>query len=362
MASQYMFHLFGLNSLAWYVAARRGLDHKRLRYVRLLVVVLLAFLLANPLILSPTSCRSALHWLQLGGIRHTGYDFAGKLYTNLPGRLFSGVPWYFYLWLLLVKTPIPILASVVIGSILLLRNRQNLASCFFCTLGLLQLLALSVCGAKWMRYSLIVMPFLFMAAGYAVQQAWQYGRQRKVPMIAVGTLAIILLGWPLVELRAWTPYYPFYLNSVGGGRRNIMRYFAPDEVSEFDTREVAEKICPIAPNAVRVATGRPLSMGFYVENCGRSDIQVLPLYDSTYVPRKGDVIILEPSRRFLETQRFFDVLPASDAPSEKIRVGPVLASTIYLVQTSASLTKAARQELTVAQSRRRTLVASDLVR
>ncbi len=141
-----------------------------------------------------------------------------------------------------------------------------------------------------------------------------------------------------------------------------MRYFAPDEVSEFDSREVAEKICPIAPNAIRIATGRPLSMSFYVENCGRSDIQVLPLYDSTYMPRNGDLIVLEPSRRFLETQRFFDVLPASDAPSEKIRVGPVLASTIYLFQSSAPFPKGTSHELTVAQTQRRTLVAPDLVR
>jgi Dolichyl-phosphate-mannose-protein mannosyltransferase len=362
MASQYMLHLFGLNSLAWYVAGRRGLDHKRLGYFRLLVMVLLALLLANPLILSPTSCLAAIHWLKLGTIRHTGYDFAGTLYPNSPARVFSGVPWYFYFWLLLAKTPIPILVAIVVGSILLLRDRQTLASCFFCSLGLVQLLALSISGAKWIRYSLIIMPFLLMAGGYAVQQMWQYATERRVPRLAFAMAAVILFGWPLIELCAWTPYYPFYLNAIGGGTKNITRYFAPDEVAEFDTREVAGKICPIAPPGLRVATARPLSMGFYVKNCGRPDIQVLALYDSMYVPREGDVIVLEPSRRFMETQRFFDYLPASTSPNEEIRVGPVQASTIYLFQSSARYPIYASQKLTGAQSPRRTFVSNNIVR
>jgi 4-amino-4-deoxy-L-arabinose transferase-like glycosyltransferase len=266
VASQYMLHLFGLNALAWHVAGRRGLDHKRLGYCRLLVWLVVALVVANPLILSPTSCLSALHWLKHGGIRHTGYDFAGNLYPNFPGRLFSGVPWYFYLWLLLVKTPIPILVAIIVGSLLLLRQRQTIASCYFYTLGLLQLLALSVCGAKWMRYSLILMPFLFMAAGYAVQYAWDYAKKRNLSLVPVGMVALILFVWPLVELRAWAPYYPFYLNSIGGGTKNITRYFAPDEVSEFDTREVAQEICPVAPTALRLATARPLSMTFYSDH------------------------------------------------------------------------------------------------
>jgi hypothetical protein len=352
IASQYMIHLFGLNALAWHLAGRRGLDHKRLGYLRLLVMLFVALLLANPLIVSPASCISAIHWLQHAGIRHTGYDFAGKLYPNFPGRMFSGVPWYFYFWLLLVKTPIPILAAIIIGSILLLRDRQTLVSCFFFALGLVQLLSLSVCGAKWIRYSLIVLPFLFMAAGYAIQHIWQYVRQREVSLVPVGMAAVILFAWPLVELCAWTPYYPFYLNSIGGGRSNITRYFAPDEVSEFDTREVADKICPTAPANVRLATARPLSMNFYVESCERPDIQVVPLYDASYVPHQGDLIVLEPSRRFLETQRFFDFLAQSDMPSQQIRVGPVIASTIYVFQSSAPFPNGGRQEMTFAQSRK----------
>ena len=55
------------------------------------------------------------------------------------------------------------------------------------------------------------------------------------------------------------------------------------------------------------------------------------------------MIILEPSRRFFETQKFFDVLGKSDMSRREVRVGPVLASTIYLFDSSKPLTTGQEQ-------------------
>src|SRR5215469_17948414 len=81
-----------------------------------------------------------------------------------------------------------------------------------------------------------------------------------------------------------------------------------------------------------------MSMTYYVENCGRTDIHVVPLYDRNYVPRNGDVIVLEPSRRFFETQKFFDVLETSGMSRREVHVGPVFASTTYLFDSSTPQT------------------------
>jgi hypothetical protein len=241
----------------------------------------------------------------------------------------AGVPWYFYLWMLLVKTPIPILAAIIIGTLLLLRDRHTLASCLFLSLGLVQLIGLSICGAKWMRYSLSLLPFLYLAGGYAIQAAWTWAGRRKLPFAVAGAMMIVVLWWPLLELFAWRPYYPLYLNAIGGGTRNITRYFSPDEVAEFDTRLVAQQVCPAASPGATLATARPNSMTYYLASCGRPDIHVVPLYDPLYVPQDGDLIVLEPSRRFVETQRFFDVLERSGLSRREIHVGPVATSTIY---------------------------------
>src|SRR5208282_1771299 len=169
--------------------------------------------------------------------------------------------------------------------------------------------------------------------------------------VVLGPAAVILLGLPLLELQSWAPYYSFYLNSIGGEKQNIARYFAMDEVSEFDTREVAQKVCPFAPAAATVATARPMSMGYYLQACGRADLQIVPLYDTHYAPRDGDLIVLEPSRRFFETQRFFDALGNSGMPHSEIRVGPVLASTIFLFDPSVPRPSSGKEEVPLAQLR-----------
>ena len=344
-ASQYILHLFGLNALVWFVAGKTELTREpsRFNYKRFFLVIFLTFMLANPVVLFPGNFSAILHWLHHDGVRHSGYDFGGTLYLNFPSRLLAGVPWTFYLWLLLTKTPIPILVAVIAGGIMLLRDRRNLASCFFLSLGVLQLGGLSASGAKWVRYSLAVLPFLFLAGGYAVQAAWDRMQQKKISLAFAGLAAATLFTLPLLELHTWSPYYAFYLNSIGGGQKNIARYFGQDEVSEFDTREVAQQVCSTAPAGARLATARPMSMTYYVENYGRTDIQVLPLYDRHYVARQGDLIILEPSRRFFETQRFFDVLGKSDMSHHEVRVGPVFASTIYLFDSSTPQTTGLEQ-------------------
>ena len=352
-ASQYILHLLGLNALAWLFAGRMGLTREpsRFSYSRFFLVIFLTFILVNPVVLFPSNFSAILHWLHHDGITHTGYDFDGTLYMNFPGRLLAGVPWTFYFWLLLIKTPIPILVPVIAGSIMLLRERRTLASCFFLAFGVLQLAGLSVSGAKWVRYSLPVLPFLFLAGGYAVQATWDRMTEKKMSLAFVALAAAILFALPLLELRAWSSFYNFYLNPIGGGQKNAARYFGQDEVSEFDTREVAQQVCSSADVGARLATARPMSMTYYVENCGRTDIEVVPLYDRHYQPREGDMIVLEPSRRFFETQKFFDALGRSDMSRREVRVGPILASTIYLFDSSKPQTTG-QQQWTLTQLRK----------
>ena len=353
LASQYILHLLGLNALTWLIAGKMGLTREpsRFSYKRFFLVLFITFILVNPVILSPVNFHAILNWLHHDGVKHSGYDFDGTLYMNFPSRLFAGVPWFYYFWLVLVKTPIPILMAIIVGSALLLRDRRTLASCFFLSLGVVQLVGLSVSGAKWIRYSLPLLPFLYLAGGYAVEQTLKAAKGKVLSRALVGLAAVILLGWPLLELQSWAPYYSFYLNPIGGEKKNITRYFAMDEVSEFDTREVAQKVCPFAPVTATVATARPASMAYYLRACGRADLQVVPLYDTHYAPHDGDLIVLEPSRRFFETQRFFDALANSAMPHSEVRVGPVLASTIYLFDPSVPGPKSGKEEFTISQLR-----------
>jgi hypothetical protein len=57
-----------------------------------------------------------------------------------------------------------------------------------------------------------------------VQQTLKAAKGRVLSQGLVGLAAVILLGWPLLELPSWAPYYSFYLNSIGGEKQNIARY------------------------------------------------------------------------------------------------------------------------------------------
>src|SRR5437660_1498118 len=160
----------------------------------------------EPLLQDTSNFSAILHWLHHDGVTHSGYDFDGTLYLNFPARLLAGVPWTYYLWLLLIKTPIPILVAVIAGSIMLLRDRRTLASCFFLSFGVLQLAGLSVSGAKWVRYSLVLLPFLFLAVGYAVQAVCQRMSQKKTSLAAAGLAPPTLFRVPLLELD-WRSAY-----------------------------------------------------------------------------------------------------------------------------------------------------------
>lgn len=352
-ASKYSPQLFGLNALAWHVAGRTGVDSKPIgpRVPRFLVLLALTFVLINPVIVVPADVQSMLHWVKEGGSQHTGYNLAGTLYLNQPSLTPPTMPWYFYAWLLLVKTPLPVLGAILAGSLLLLRRLNSLPSLFFLSFGLIQLTGLSAFPAKWIRYSLGVLPFLFLAGGYATQQLYEWLSKRGTAARTLGLATAVLIGWACLELRVWDPYYSLYLNALGGGPASIARYFSPDEISELDARETAAVVCQSAPFGARLATSKPKSMTYYLESCGRKDIEAVPLYDSHYVPRDGDLIILEPSRRYFETQKFFVALGSSGMSHREVRVGPVLASTIYVFDASTPKPGNVQEQWTLAQLR-----------
>ena len=338
-ASKYAPQLFGLNALAWLVARRMGFDSRNLgsRLPRFFALIAITFIVSNPVIVVPSDVQSMLHWMRAGGSHHSGYNLDGTLYFNQPSLTHPTTPWYFYSWLLLVKTPLPVLAAVLVGSLLLLRRRDSLISPLFLTFGVIQFVGLSVFPGKWIRYVLGSLPFLYLAGGYAVQQLYEWLTRRGVAPRALGLATVALAGWAFLGLRFWDPYYSLYLNALGGGPARIAHYFSPDEISELDARETAAVVCQDPRRGVRMATSKPLSMEYYLQSCGRKDIQVIPLYDRGYTPQDGDLILVEDSRRYFETAKLLAWLRSSELPHEDVKVGPVLATTIYYFRLPAPI-------------------------
>jgi Dolichyl-phosphate-mannose-protein mannosyltransferase len=339
LASKYLIYFFGMNWTIWAIAGRSGLDRKPLlpHMGRMLLGIGVTFVLFNPVILSPAHIHNMVTFVYSEGrdlVHHNGYNLDGHLYLNLAKATGTpyGMPWYFYLWVLGVKTPLAVLAAFLAGAILLLRTPKTMASIYFRMMVLIYLLGLSVMGGKWIRYSLSLLPFVFLAAGYAVEKLLNWLSLRTVgrtTALAYGLAGVALFLWPLADTLAWSPYYSLYLNPVGGGHANAGRFFSPDEIYDLGSREEVRAVCRVSPPGATLAAANPRSARYYLDQFGRGDIQLVPVYDVNYVPRPGDFILLQDSRRYFETQDLFRLLEHRWVPYRDIYVGGVLTSHIY---------------------------------
>ena len=336
MASKYIIYFFGLNAFVWHIAGQMGLDRRPLGRLiwRVVVVMALVFVLANPVIPFPTTLQGMLHYAGGTHLEHNGYNLDGQLYMNSAAFTPYGLPWYFYLWVLAVKTPIPVLATLLAGAVLLLRNRQTMSSIYFRALVLIYLLGLSAVGAKWIRYILSVLPFVFLASGYAVEKLYGRLTRQGVPQPRVGLAfaAVLLFVWPLGEALHWAPYHSLYLNALGGGRANAARFFPHDEIHDLGTREAVETIANQAPVGARIAAANPMTVNYYLRRRARTDMDVVPLYDGNYVPHAHDFLLIQDARRYFETDDLFQFLNRAHMPHRDVYQGGLQTAQIFCFQ------------------------------
>jgi len=334
MASKYIIYFFGLNALVWHIAGEMGLDRRPLgrSLWRVVIVMALVFCLANPVILSPKNLQGMLRYAGGKHVDHNGYNLDGRLYMNSASFTPYGMPWYFYLWVLAVKTPLPVLAALLAGAALLLWDRRNMSSIYFRALVLIYLLGLSAVGAKWIRYLVSVLPFVYLACGYAVEKLYdRLARIRNVPVARLGLAgaACFFFVLPFGETVAWAPYGSLYLNALGGGRANIARFFPHDEIYDLGTREAVEAVASQAPTGARLAAANPMTVHYYLERQTRTDIQVLPMYDANYVPRPGDFLLVQDARRYFETGGLHDLLIRAHMPYRDIYQANLPTTQVY---------------------------------
>jgi hypothetical protein len=207
---------------------------------------------------------------------HSGYLFADHLYKNNVSRSpFWGTPIYFYLVFMAIKIPLLVLFSFVIGFIVSIKRRVHPGYAFVLFMFLFWIVPYSLFGAKWLRYTLSLMPFVYMLAAFGVVELIRFLSSRLNASQQMRAVVVILVIAMFVGEPTWIaysagPHYALYTNALAA---NKVGYFFPhDEFYDDGLREAIKFVCDNASQGAIIAHETPAATRYYLEQFRRTDL------------------------------------------------------------------------------------------
>jgi hypothetical protein len=340
-ASKYFPHYFGLNMLYHYlfhVRKREAGEPRGNTPFVFYLITFATFLLVNPAVLSPKTWAYLSAYSSESLLTHHGYLMGETLYHNVVSKApFGATPVYFYLLYLLTKTPVPVLAAFAAGLVALWRRRREPGAAFLLFMLLFWLVPYSLMGAKWLRYTLSLMPFVYMTAAVGVVALtrrlveWlKAGRRPALAAWAGAASLAVFVGVPAWSAAAAAPHYALYTNALAP--RPAGYYFPHDELYDDGLREAIKYVADHAPHGATIAHETPGVVGHYLTRFGREDLrpQVIsdPHFDVTSEP--GPVYaILQRGRTYFENHEEMQRVRADFHPETQIAIDGVVAAEVY---------------------------------
>ncbi|MBD0326732.1 MAG: glycosyltransferase family 39 protein, partial [Pyrinomonadaceae bacterium] len=342
MASKYFPHYFGLNMLYHYlyhVRERQPGEPRGYTPLRFYILIGVAFIIANPIILLPQTWAYLNAFTSGQLLTHSGYLFGDTLYKNtMSGTPFWGTPIYFYVLFLLIKLPLPVLLAFIVGLIECVRRWREPGHGFLLLMFVLWIVPYSLIGGKWLRYTVSLLPFVYMiaAVGIVALVRWctsffKTTMARRAGQL-VGALALLIF----ILLPAWTayangPHYAAYTNALGGGR--VGYYFPHDEFYDDGLREAISFVCERAPQGAFIIHETPGVARYYLGKFNRNDLQprVLSernlsldaLTDTVYV-------IVQRGRTYFENREKLAEVRARFQKVHEVVVAGAIAAEVYV--------------------------------
>jgi len=338
IASKYFPHYFGLNMLFHHNFHVRqpgepGGKTPGWFYITIIVV----FVLASPAVLMPEVWAYMNAYMGEQLLTHSGYLFAGELYkNNMSSSPFWGTPIYFYLLFLAIKVPLLILFAFLVGLIIAIKRWRHLGHAFLIFMFLFWIVPYSLIGAKWLRYTLSVMPFVYMLAAVGVIGLIRWARSRFFKSKR-GSLAftVVVVGF-FVALPAWTafahgPHYALYTNVLAAGKGGY--FFPHDEFYDDGLREAIKFVCDEAPAGAIIAHETPGVTRHYLAVFGRSDLNSKPISAKDFDVRTtaGPLyVIAQRGRTYFENREELDYVRAHFQRVHEVKIDGATAVEVFV--------------------------------
>src|SRR5204863_6679305 len=136
--------------------------------------------------------------------------------------------------------PLLVLGSFIVGFFVSLKRRVHPGHAFVLFMFLFWIVPYSLFGAKWLRYTLSLMPFVYMLAAIGIVEVirFLYRRLNAAPQLRTAVAAIvvaIVIGVPAWLAYKAGPHYALYTNALAADK--VGYFFPHDEFYDDGLRE-----------------------------------------------------------------------------------------------------------------------------
>ena len=342
LASKYFPHYFGLNALYHqnFPVRKREPGEPPGKAPRLFyIAILVAFIIANPPVLLPQVWEYLNVYMSEKLLAHSGYLFADHLYKNtVSSSPFWGTPIYFYLVFMAVKIPLLVLASCILGFVVSIKRWRYPAYAFVLLMFLLWIIPYSLIGAKWLRYTLSLMPFVYLLAAIGVVELIRFVNDRlqaarQIRAIVAALIVAIFVGVPAWIACSAGPHYALYTNALGRGK--VGYFFPHDEFYDDGLREAIKFVCDTAPPGAVIAHETPGVTRYYLETFGRTDLdsKAISAPDFTVTNISGPAyLIVQRGRTYFENRDKLAFIRTTFKKVHEISINGITAAEVFVNQ------------------------------
>ncbi|HEV7743360.1 MAG TPA: glycosyltransferase family 39 protein [Pyrinomonadaceae bacterium] len=340
LASKYFPHYFGLNALYHHKYRNRQRDpgEPAGKAPRIFFLVLLvAFIIANPPVLLPQVWNYLNSYMGEKLLVHSGYLFADHLYKNNVSRSpFWGTPMYFYVVFMAIKIPLLVLSSFLAGFIVSLKRRRHPGYAFVLFMFLFWIVPYSLSGAKWLRYTLSLMPFVYMLAAIGVVESIRFLNRRfnasqQIRAVVALVVVTIFVGAPAWIAYSAGPHYALYTNALAADR--VGYFFPHDEFYDDGLREAIKFVCDTAPQRAIIAHETPAVTHYYLERFERLDLdsRAISTPDFAVAKLSGPVyFIVQHGRTYFENRDKLMFVRANFRKVHEVSIRGMTAAEVFV--------------------------------
>ena len=339
IASKYFPHYLGLNMLFHHnfhaYQPQPGKPSGRTPGL-FFIVIIMVFLLASPAVLMPQVWQYLSAYMGERLLSHSGYLFAGQLYkNNMSSSPFWGTPIYFYALFLLIKVPLVILAAFLLGLAVSVKNRNKIGYAFLLFMFLFWIIPYSLIGGKWLRYTLSLMPIIYMLAAVGVMAVVRWAMSKFPSKMAtrsiVGAVVLIFIIVPAGIAYAHGPHYALYTNALAASKAGY--FFPHDEFYDDGLREAIGHVCSQAPKGAIIAHETPGVVAYYLAEFDRTDLVAHPISSPDFDVRTASVpvfVVAQRGRTYFENRDELDFVRSNFRKVDEVMIEGLSAVEVFV--------------------------------